>query len=124
MLVEKMKNAASGQSNMEGIASKLSTDIKLASAVNFTSYSIPAVGFEPALVGAVCTLSEGKISEPIIGKNGVYIAKVMSVSTSNNNDLKGEKSRLAQTLSSRASSSAFESLKKMTEIVDKRSKFY
>ena len=124
MLVEKMKNAASGQSNMEGIASKLSTDIKLASAVNFTSYSIPAVGFEPALVGAVCTLSEGKISEPIIGKNGVYIAKVMSVSTSNNNDLKGEKSRLAQTLSSRASSTAFESLKKMTEIVDKRSKFY
>ena len=124
MLVEKMKNAASGQSNMEGIASKLSTDIKLASAVNFTSYSIPAVGFEPALVGAVCTLSEGKISEPIIGKNGVYIAKVMSVSTSNNNDLKGEKSRLAQTLSSRASSSAFESLKKMTAIVDKRSKFY
>ena len=124
MLAEKMKSAAAGQSDLASVASKLSTQVKEAAGVNFTSYSIPSVGFEPAVIGAICNISEGKVSAPIEGNNGVYIAKVTSFTTSSDTDLKGEKSRLAQSVAYRAGSQIFESLKKTVEIEDRRSKFY
>ncbi len=124
MLAEKLQTAATGASDMQTVASKLSTEVKEADGVNFNSFSVPSVGFEPALIGTVCSLSEGKISSPIEGNNGVYLAKVTSFSTSTDSDLKGEKNRLAQSLGYRAGSQVFEALKKVTEIVDKRAKFY
>lgn len=124
LLAEKLQTAASGQSDMGAIASKLSTDVREASGVNFTSFSVPAIGFEPSVIGAVSSLSEGKISAPIEGNNGVYLAKVTSYTTNTDADLKGEKNRLAQTMGYRAGSLVFESLKKVTDIEDKRSKFY
>ena len=124
MLAEKLQGAASGQSDLASVASKLSAEVKEASGVNFTSFSIPAVGFEPAVIGTVCTLPEGKISAPIEGNNGVYLTKVSSFVTSADTDLKGEKTRLAQSLGYRAGAQVFESLKKLADIEDKRSKFY
>ena len=121
LLADKLKNAGS---DLASVASKLSTDVKEAAGVNFTSFSIPSLGFEPAVVGTVCLLPEGKVSAPIEGNNGVYLTKVTSVTTGTDTDLKGEKNRVAQALGYRAGSQVFESLKKVTEIVDKRSKFY
>ncbi len=124
LLAAKMKNASSGESSLESIASKLSTNVNEASGLNFDTYSIPVAGFEPAVVGTVSNLSENKISEPIEGINGVYLAKVTAIVKNAGEDLKGEKTRLAQALSYRAGSQAFESLKKLADIEDKRSKFY
>ncbi len=121
MLAEKFKSAGS---DLPSVASKLSTEVKEASGVNFTSFSVPSLGFEPAVIGTVCSLPEGKVSAPIEGNNGVYLAKVTSFTTNTDADLKGEKNRIAQSLDYRAGSQVFESLKKVTEIVDKRSKFY
>jgi len=124
MLAEKLKNAAAGQSDLSGVASKLSTEVKDAAGINFNSFSIPAIGTEPAVIGTVSFLPEGKISVPIEGNNGVYLAKVTSVSKSDDKNVKGEKKRLEQSLDYRASSQVFESLKKVAEITDRRAKFY
>ena len=121
LLADKLKSAGS---DLASVASKFSIDVKEAAGVNFTSFSIPSLGFEPAVVGTVCSLPEGKVSAPIEGNNGVYLTKVTSFTTGTDTDLKGEKNRIAQTLGYRAGSQVFESLKKVTEIVDKRSKFY
>ena len=121
LLADKLKNAGS---DLATVASKLSTEVKEASGVNFTSFSIPALGFEPAVIGAVCSLPEGKVSAPIEGNNGVYLAKVTSFTTGTDTNMKGEKIRLAQSIDSQISSQLFESLKKLAEIDDKRSKFY
>jgi peptidyl-prolyl cis-trans isomerase D len=120
MLADKLKSAT----DLSSAASINSTEVKEASGVNFTSYSIPNLGFEPAVIGAVCSLPEGKISAPVKGNNGVFIAKVTSYTTGTDNDLKAEKNRIAQSLGYRAGTQVFEALKKNTEIVDKRSKFY
>lgn len=124
ILADKLKNAASGQSSLEGIASRLSTDVKEAAGLNFETYSIPAAGFEPAVVGTVSSLPENKISAPIQGINGVYLAKVTSITKGNDTNVEGEKNRLSQTLGYMAVSQVFESLKKLADIEDKRSKFY
>lgn len=121
MLADKLKSAGS---DLASAASRLSTEVKEASGINFNSFSIPSIGFEPAVVGTVCSLPEGKVSTPIEGNNGVYLAKVTSFTTSTDADLKGEKNRIAQTLGYRAGSQVFESLKKVSEVVDKRAKFY
>ena len=121
LLADKLKNAGS---DLASVASKLSTEMKEASGVNFTSFSIPALGFEPAVIGAVCSLPEGKISTPIEGNNGVYLAKVTSFTTGADTNVKGEKKLITQTIESQISSQLFESLKKLAEIDDKRSKFY
>jgi len=124
MLAEKVKSAASGQTDLASVASKLSTEVKDAPAVNFTTFSIPSAGFEPAVIGTVCSLAEGKLSAPIEGNAGIYLVKVTSVVNNADADLKGEKVRLAQSLSYRAGSQVFESLKKVVDIQDKRAKFY
>ena len=124
ILAEKLKNAASGQSDLASVASRLSTEVKEAAGVNFTAFSIPALGFEPAVIGTVSNIAEGKISAPVQGNNGVYLIKVSSFSNGASSDLKGEKMRLAQTLNYRAGGQVFESLKKVVDIEDKRSKFY
>jgi peptidyl-prolyl cis-trans isomerase D len=124
MLIEKVKTAAAGQTDLTSIASKLSIVVQDAPAVNFTTYSIPNAGFEPALVGSVSVLPEGKISAPIEGNAGIYLAKVTSVVKNADNDLKGEKLRLAQSMGYRAGSQVFESMKKVVDIQDKRAKFY
>ena len=76
LLATKMKEAASGETSLENVASKLSTIVNEATNLNFDTYSIPVAGFEPAIVGTVSSLPENKISEPIQGINGVYLAKV------------------------------------------------
>lgn len=124
LLAEKLKDAASGQSDLGSVASKVSAQVQEATGVNFTSFSIPAVGFEPALTGTVCSLSEGKISAPIEGNNGVYLAKVTSFTTTTNTDVKSEKLMMAQSLGYRAGSLVFESLRKVVDVEDKRAKFY
>lgn len=121
MLADKLKSAGS---DLASVASRFSTQVKDANGVNFNSFSIPSLGFEPAVVGTVCSLPEGKVSGPIEGNNGVYLAKVTSFTTGTDTDLKGEKTRIAQNMSYRAGSQVFESLRKATEVVDKRSKFY
>ena len=124
VLADKLSAAASGQTTLEAIASKLSIDVKEASGLNFETYSIPAAGFEPKVVGTVSSLPENKISAPIEGINGVYMAKVTAITKSSDTNVDGEKTRLAQTLGYRAGSQVFESLKKLVEVEDKRSKFY
>ena len=124
LLAEKLKDAASGQSDLGSVASKVSAQVQEAAGVNFTSFSIPAVGFEPALTGTVCSLSEGTISAPIEGNNGVYLAKVTSFTTNTNTDVKSEKVMMAQSLGYRAGSLVFESLRKVVDVEDKRAKFY
>jgi peptidyl-prolyl cis-trans isomerase D len=124
VLAEKLSGAASGQSGLEGVASKLSVEVKTASGLNFETYSIPSAGFEPAVIGTVANLPENKISSPIEGINGVYLAKVTAIAKSGDTNIKGEKARLAQAMGYRAGSEVFESLKKLVEIDDKRSKFY
>ncbi len=124
LLAAKMKEAASGETRLENVASKLSTIVNEATNLNFDTYSIPVAGFEPAIVGTVASLPENKISAPIEGINGVYLAKVTAIVTNAEGDVQGEKTRLAQALNYRAGSLVFESLKKLADIEDRRSKFY
>ena len=124
LLLNKAKEAMNGKSTLSEIAQALRTDVKNVTNINFNSFSIPNVGLEPALVGAVTSAEAQKMVGPVKGNNGVFIAMVTSVNEAAATDINSEKNRLAQTLSYRAAYQAYDTQKKAAEVVDKRSKFY
>jgi peptidyl-prolyl cis-trans isomerase D len=123
-LINKASKALEGKSDLQAVATELNTTVKNATNINFNSYSVPGLGIEPAIVGTVATLDVDKISKPIGGNNGVYIVKVTSVNQNPGANVDSEKSRLAQSMSFRASSQAYQAIRENADIVDKRSKFY
>ncbi len=123
-LAEKANAAMSGKTDLSAIATELGSTVKNAASIDFNAYSIPGLGLEPAVVGTVVSLNVDQVSKPISGMNGVYIVKVTSVNEGVKNDIAAEQVSLAQSLSLRANSQAFEAHRNSVEIVDKRSKFY
>jgi peptidyl-prolyl cis-trans isomerase D len=111
--------------NIEDIASVLDLRVNEATNINFSSFSIPAAGVEPAVIAAASSGGEGFLSGPIKGNNGVFIIYVNNViSTEQEQDMELLRNRLIQTLQARASFEVFEALKEAADIVDKRYKFY
>ncbi len=123
LLMTKAKEAATG-GDLESIAQKLRSSVKNADNVTFASYSVPELGMEPAVIGAVASLAENKISAPVKGNSGVFLVKVISVNKGTDTDIAGEQTRLVQAMSYRVNYQAFEAHKKVSIIEDKRSKFY
>ena len=123
-LINKANQALEGKSDLQEVAGALNSQVKNAANINFNSFSIPGLGIEPAIIGTVATLDVDNISKPIAGNNGVYIVKVTSVNQNPGVNLESEKARLAQSMSFRASSQAYQAIRENAEIVDKRSKFY
>lgn len=123
-LAEKLKKAAEGKTDMYEIASAVQGSVNIASSINFTSVTIPGLGMEPALIGTIAGLESGKISSPVKGNSGVFLAKVESVEEGMETDVDAEKARLLQAAGFRANFQAYEAHKDAVEVVDKRSKFY
>ena len=123
-LVRKLNNASEGKSDLASIAAVLGTSVETVNDVNFNSFQVPILGMEPAVVGAVTSLEANKISKPIIGNNGVYLVKVNYINQGTDQNVADEKLRLAQNTAYRATTIAFEAIKNVSKIVDKRSKFY
>ncbi len=124
LLKEKARTAMEGKTELDAIAAELDTEIRNASNINFNSIQIPGAGMEPAVIGTAWTLEPDQISQPVAGTNGVFIVEVTSVNRGTDQDVESEQMRLAQNLTSRATSQAYEAHRELTEVEDNRSKFY
>ncbi len=123
-LKEKANAALEGKSDLNAVATELDTEVKNATNINFTSVQIPGAGMEPAVIGTATALDTDEISEPVAGNSGVYVVQVTSVNQGTDQDMESEKMRLAQNLTFRASSQAYNAQREAVEIEDKRAKFY
>ena len=124
MLVSKAETAMAEKTDLDAVAAELGTSVQNATNIDFTTYSVPGLGMEPAVIGTVTNMEVDKISNPVKGNNGVYIVKVTSVDEGVQNDIANEQMRLEQSLAYRAGAQVFETHKNSVEIVDKRAKFY
>ena len=73
LLKEKLKNQS-----LEAIAAKYSQQITNSGPVTFQEAAIPGKGAEPEFVGKIFNVKPGQISEPFIGRNAVYVAKIIN----------------------------------------------
>jgi peptidyl-prolyl cis-trans isomerase D len=120
---EFMKNNQSGKT-LDDLARTMGLNVQEASQVNFRSYAIPGAGTEPALVAAASTASQGVVSGPVKGNNGVFMLTVNNISSTDKQDLKLLQNRLVATFQMRGNYEAYEALRKGANIIDKRYKFY
>ena len=123
----KEKIAKISATDLETLASKLSTKVKEARNISFTSFQIPGMGYEPKVIASAVTLDKGKISQPIVGENGVYVIKVKIITPSPKAEevnLVAEKQKLMRDMQQRTMQQIYKALKETTEITDERSKFY
>lgn len=112
-------------STLQEIASNQGVSVQTADAVNLSSPTLAGAGEEPEVVGAVFSMETGKVSEPIAGEKGVYVAELVSKFEAPEMD--SYKSYAQQESAARrvqATSRVFEALKSKAEIEDNRSRFY
>ncbi|MEZ5011137.1 MAG: hypothetical protein R2744_05810 [Bacteroidales bacterium] len=124
-IISDMNSKVSGAGSIDEVSSLLGLTVQEATGIGFNSFSVPGAGIEPAVISTATTLGEGNISKPVKGNNGVFIIAVNSV-TSNQQSQSDEllRSRLTTNYQMRAVYEAFESVREMSDIVDKRYKFY
>jgi len=114
-----------GMSSIDEIADALDLTVQEATNITFNSYSMPAAGIEPAVIATASSAEEGFISGPIKGNNGIFIIAVNTVNVPEQEQgIDMILSRLASTYEVRANYEAIEALRKESDIVDKRYKFY
>jgi peptidyl-prolyl cis-trans isomerase D len=117
------KNNGAGKS-LDDIARSMGLTVQEATQINFRSFTVPAVGTEPALIAASCVAKQGVVTGPVEGNNGVYMLVANNVVTTDGEDMKLLKERLNTTFEMRGNYEAYEALRKGAKIVDKRYKFY
>ncbi len=120
-----MFSSVDNTKGLEDIGVELKETIKNVELASFNASSIPGIGIEPAISAVLSSIPEGQVSDPIIGKNGVYLIRTTAIINPEQAiDVVATRTRLQQSLSSRASYQAFQALEKNAKVIDKRNKFY
>ncbi len=123
MIVEKI-NASSFTTLIE-LATKMKSQVLTATNTTFLSNQIQNLGIEPDLVGVVCAAEKDVITEPVIGRNSIFVIKVLNKNEEiSNGDFSQQQQQLSKTLQQNAAFSAYNVLKENAEIVDNRNDFY
>ncbi|MCX7651160.1 MAG: SurA N-terminal domain-containing protein [Flavobacteriales bacterium] len=123
---EEFQSALSGSNTLDDVASKMQTSVLTASALNFSSYFVPGVGYEPAFLGAVSGAPKDKLYGPFRGNNGVYVIQVTSVTPGKAPEAQElpAKVREMSIMAGYRSGEAQEALKSYASVRDYRYKFY
>ncbi|MBN2486224.1 MAG: SurA N-terminal domain-containing protein [Bacteroidales bacterium] len=78
-LISELEQYKSQGSSLNDIAAKIGAEVKTATNIRFSSYSIPGLGVEPKLVAAATNIEQSVVSDAIDGNNGVYLIQVDKV---------------------------------------------
>lgn len=126
---EQIKTKLTATPTLESAAAAYNQQVGTAGAdstLTFSAQIINGVGQEPKVIGAAFNKTyQSKVSEPIAGNSGVYVLKVNSTGTKNpETPEQAEKQTADRTkaLSQQINSGWFESLKKLADIKDERSR--
>lgn len=129
-IIENQKKAEIIKSRIKGnslseIASSESVSVQNASSVSRQSTTLPGAGNEPLVVGAAFAMETGQVSEPITGKNGVYVIEVKDKRRGEDLESYGTYA-LRETVKRRGDiqQGVIEALKESAKIEDNRADFY
>ncbi len=92
--------------------------------LKFSSFFIPDLGVEPAVIGAAEGVPAGSVSKPVKGLAGMYLVAVDSVEKTEDATFESEKVRIEATAQSSLMQRIQQALTEECEIVDNRVKFF
>ena len=117
----KSKNLTS----LDAYAQAMDASVDSVKFINFNTRRITGIGAEPKLNAMISLAEVGKLSDPVIGANGVYIFQVFE--KNQENATYDEKSQIATLDASNAYRIGFQAIQTLmndAEIVDNRIRFY
>ena len=125
MLSDKLKEAYDKTKSLDGIANMVKSSVNSADGIMFQNTNIPNLTEEPQVVGVVAGSKQNVVSQPIEGRNGVFIIEVTTVNsiqppTNYDRDRKTEIDRNNTIIGSMAS----EGLRKLADVKDFRYLYY
>jgi peptidyl-prolyl cis-trans isomerase D len=123
ILIKKFNDAMATSSSIQDLSAKLVLLVQDAPRVTFSSFSLPVVGFEPAVIASAVSANEGELTGPVKGNSGVYALTVNAINFEEG-DASIESSRLLNIYKARSSREAYEAIKENAKIKDSRSKFF
>ena len=124
MKAELAARKAGAETNLDKLSAILGGTIGQTDTVRFFDPFVPNLGPETKVIGAAFNKNNvSKTSQVIDGQNGIYYISVNNISSVSSApiDFAKEKKTIESQMKQYASYSTFESLKKATKIVDKRS---
>jgi len=129
-LVLKEKKAAYISANIKAtdlatIATNYGQVVVSAQSANLSNLSLQGIGYEPELVGSIFALNIGTISNPIEGKNAVYVIEITAKDDEKTSgDFTQQKQEIQKGTTAYSNGAAYKALNTEADVKDNRSDFY
>jgi len=121
---EKIRETATGNT-LEEVASSKAVQVQNATALTMAAPTIPGAGAEPAVVGAAFGTEEGKVTNFVDGKLGVFKVRVLSKTPAPVLQNYAAFAKQANdAVLPRINTNVYQALKKAADIEDNRAAFY
>jgi peptidyl-prolyl cis-trans isomerase D len=121
---ELIKASLSG-TTLEDIAVSQNQSVKTALAINMKNPTLSGAGREPLVIGAAFGLTEGQVSKPIVGNNGIYVIEVTKITPADGlPNYQAVANRIENTKRTTVNTELYKTLKNASEIEDNRATFY
>lgn len=109
--------------DLNDLSQKLNLQMQNADDISFSSFTIPNLGMEFKVIAASTTYPVNKLSEPIIGNQGVFMLKVNKGEEKGITTLENVRMKYTRDFVYRVEYQAYKAMKKAANIVDERYKF-
>ena len=111
-------------SDINGAALGMGKIVETASNTTFSSYSVPGIGTETVLLGAIFNLQQCQLSKPISDRNGVYLIVVNSIAPPAQGNAAVVKQQMTYSAAAQVDYTVTNALQNSCEITDNRGKFF
>lgn len=119
-----IKEKIGTQTDVTVVASKFNVEVDTAVGVSMNSRFTPVIGQETKLLGAASVAAIGANSKTIVGKNGVYVFKVLNRTEAPVTDPLTVRKQVSSKMEQSVNSKLMPALRDKAKIKDNRSKFY
>jgi len=119
LVAEQIESALSSASNIQDVAASLGKEVR---SLNFRigSANIAGIGNEAEVVGAICALAAGELSDAIYGENGAFVAVTSPVEPAPVIDYTSQAQNLERSLRSLINVQAYKALQDKAKVDDQR----
>ena len=80
VMLDRVNDLYGNSSDLQELASLAERDVLTAESIRYGGTSIPGAGREPKVIGAIFGMQEGERSNPILGRNAVFVVHVDQIS--------------------------------------------
>lgn len=123
--IAEFNSKAGASKSIDDIAAKMNLIVEKADNLTFSSYNIPAIGREDALIGTATAMKNGAMSKVIKGDNGVFVVFINAVNEAAlPKDFKGKQKEMEQAANGRVDYEMYDALREKADIEDHRGKFF